>query len=116
MNNFEEYLRQGEPNKAEKAKVWKMAIGLQQVDGLKPSEYLFFENLLPGQNQILKNREMHFHFVPAVNDTVKTQNDPVKEVNDLVNDLVKRMRQLYVEYPKGATLSHQLTCHLKNIF
>lgn len=40
MNNFEEYLRQGEPNKAEKAKVWKMAIGLQQVDGLKPSDYL----------------------------------------------------------------------------
>lgn len=40
MDNFEEYLRQGEPNKAEKAKVWKTAIGLQQVDGLKPSNYL----------------------------------------------------------------------------
>ena len=40
MDNFEEYLRQGEPNKAEKAKVWKTAIGLQLIDGLKPSEYL----------------------------------------------------------------------------
>ncbi len=40
MNSFEEYLRQGEPDKAEKAKIWKTAIGLQQVDGLKPSEYL----------------------------------------------------------------------------
>lgn len=40
MDNFEEYIRQGEPNKAEKAKVWKMAIGLQDVDGLKPSNYL----------------------------------------------------------------------------
>lgn len=40
MENFDEYLRQGEPSKAEKAKVWKTAIGLQQVDGLKPSEYL----------------------------------------------------------------------------
>ena len=40
MDNFEEYLRQGEPNKAEKAKVWKIAIGLQEVDGLKPSSYL----------------------------------------------------------------------------
>lgn len=40
MENFDEYLIQGEPNKAEKAKVWKTAIGLQQVDGLKPSEYL----------------------------------------------------------------------------
>lgn len=40
MENFDEYLRQGEPNKAEKAKVWRTAIGLQQVDGLRPSEYL----------------------------------------------------------------------------
>lgn len=40
MTNFEEYLRQGEPNKAEKAKVWKTAIGLQEVDGLQPSNYL----------------------------------------------------------------------------
>lgn len=40
MDNFEEYLRQGEPDKAEKAKVWKTAIGLQQVDGLTPSDYL----------------------------------------------------------------------------
>ncbi len=40
MDNFEEYLRQGEPNKVEKAKVWKTAIGLQQIDGLKPSDYL----------------------------------------------------------------------------
>ena len=40
MDNFEEYLRQGEPNKIEKAKVWKTAIGLQQIDGLKPSDYL----------------------------------------------------------------------------
>jgi fido (protein-threonine AMPylation protein) len=40
MDNFEEYLRQGEPNKSEKAKVWKTAIGLQQIDGLKPSDYL----------------------------------------------------------------------------
>ena len=40
MDNFGEYLRQGEPHKAEKAKVWKTAIGLQKVDGLKPSDYL----------------------------------------------------------------------------
>ncbi len=40
MDNFDEYLRQGEPGKAEKAKLWKTAIGLQDVDGLKPSDYL----------------------------------------------------------------------------
>lgn len=40
MFNFEEYIRQGEPSKKEKAQNWQTAIGLQQVDGLKPSAYL----------------------------------------------------------------------------
>lgn len=35
-----EYLRQGEPEKIDKSNAWKTAIGLQDVDGLKISEYL----------------------------------------------------------------------------
>ena len=35
-----EYIRQGEPDKVEKSNAWKTAIGLQYVDGLKPSKYL----------------------------------------------------------------------------
>jgi len=40
MFDFEEYIRQGEPDKKEKGIIWQTAIGLQQVDGLKPSAYL----------------------------------------------------------------------------
>lgn len=40
MNEFLYYDRQTEPDKAAKADIWQMAIGLQEVDGLKPSEYL----------------------------------------------------------------------------
>ncbi len=41
MNDtFEEYIRQGEPDKAQRAENWQIAIGLQDVDGLKPSDYL----------------------------------------------------------------------------
>jgi len=40
MTDFEEYIRQGEPDKKEKGGIWQTAIGLQQVDGLKPSAYL----------------------------------------------------------------------------
>ena len=40
MIDFEEYIRQGEPDKKEKGIIWQTAIGLQQVDGLKPSAYL----------------------------------------------------------------------------
>jgi fido (protein-threonine AMPylation protein) len=37
---LEEYVRQGEPNRAEKSAAWQAAIGLQAVDGLQTSEYL----------------------------------------------------------------------------
>ena len=42
MNNdpFEEYLKDSEPDKLSKGYAWSTAIGLQAVDGLKPSEYL----------------------------------------------------------------------------
>ncbi len=37
---FKEYLRESEPDKAGKGYAWSTAIGLQAVDGLKPSKYL----------------------------------------------------------------------------
>ena len=40
MIDFDEYIRQGEPQKREKSYAWQTAIGLQAVDGLKPSDYL----------------------------------------------------------------------------
>ena len=40
MSNFDEYKKQSEPNRYKKAQNWGIAIGLQQVDGLKPSKYL----------------------------------------------------------------------------
>jgi len=40
MDDFEEYKVQVEPDRKEKAEIWEIAIGLQQVDGLKPSAYL----------------------------------------------------------------------------
>lgn len=40
MINFDEYIKQGEPGRKEKAQAWQTAIGLQDVDGLKVSSYL----------------------------------------------------------------------------
>lgn len=37
---FEQYLRSSEPDKVQRAKNWSIAIGLQQVDGLTPSDFL----------------------------------------------------------------------------
>ncbi len=40
LNEYEQYLRQGEPSRRKKALTWATLIGLQQVDGLQTSEYL----------------------------------------------------------------------------
>ena len=37
---FKEYLKESEPDKVRKGYAWSTAIGLQAVDGLKPSKYL----------------------------------------------------------------------------
>ncbi len=39
--DFESYIREGEPDKKEKSITWSIATGLQQVDGLTPSAYLY---------------------------------------------------------------------------
>lgn len=38
--DFDEYIVESEPHKRERAEAWKVAIGLQAVDGLQVSEYL----------------------------------------------------------------------------
>jgi fido (protein-threonine AMPylation protein)/DNA-binding transcriptional ArsR family regulator len=78
MENFDEYLRQGEPNKAEKAKIWKTAIGLQQVDGLEPSEYLIAtaRQNIEGEitiQEVKKRIESYYQQHPSKSDDDRTE-------------------------------------------
>ena len=43
--DFDSYILQSEPEKQENGKLWQTAIGLQQVDGLTPSKYLYERHL-----------------------------------------------------------------------
>ena len=40
IDPFKEYIKESEPDKKKKVYAWRTAIGLQDVDGLKPSQYL----------------------------------------------------------------------------
>lgn len=86
MENFDEYLIQGEPNKAEKAKVWKAAIGLQQVDGLTPSEYLIetAKQNIEGDitiDEVKKRIENYYQQLPITIGTTKTDEDRTEEAD-----------------------------------
>jgi fido (protein-threonine AMPylation protein) len=78
MENFDEYLRQGEPNKADKAIVWKTAIGLQLVDGLTPSEYLIetAKQNIEGKitiDEVKKRLDSYYHQHPNRTDENRTE-------------------------------------------
>ena len=60
MSEFDEYIRQGEPGRKEKAAAWQTAIGLQDVDGLKPSTYLI-EVAKKHENVYLDLCDIHRH-------------------------------------------------------
>jgi len=49
--DFDEYIVASEPHKRERAEAWKVAIGLQAVDGLQVSESLFGCRTSSGQVQ-----------------------------------------------------------------
>lgn len=52
--NFDEYIRQGEPQKKARADAWRVAIGLQAVDGLKNVG-------LPSGDRPPQHRRRHHH-------------------------------------------------------
>ena len=82
ISDFDEYKRLGEPEKKEKSEIWVAAIGLQQVDGLTPSQYLI-ENAkrnIEGEITIYEVKE-------RLNSYYKTK--PVKNPNDRTEEADK---------------------------
>ena len=82
--NFDEYIRQGEPAQRERAEAWRVAIGLQAVDGLKTSEYLqeTARRNIEGEISIDEARELVKTYYQS-----KTQREP-DEDNQQEADLV----------------------------
>ena len=58
--DFDAYIREGEPSKKEKSIAWATAIGLQAVDGLTPSAFLYktAEQNIEGEISIEKAKEL----------------------------------------------------------
>ena len=52
-SDFDEYIRQGEPDTQQKAYNWQTAIGLQAVDGLRTSDSVSYTHLtLPTTSRV----------------------------------------------------------------
>ena len=83
--NFDEYIRQGEPAQRERADAWRVAIGLQAVDGLKTSEYLqdTARRNIEGEITIDEARELVKQYY--ISKTTHDEDDADKEEADKVS-------------------------------
>lgn len=91
QQEFEEYIRQVEPSAKESAHAWKTAIGLQSVDGLKPSSYLLetAKRNIEGDITIDEVRELLDTYYR--NKTTRTAQDKETEEADKVSANIKKI-------------------------
>lgn len=91
--NFDEYIRQGEPAQRERADAWRVAIGLQAVDGLETSEYLqdTARRNIEGDITIDEAREMVKQYY--ISKTAHDDNDTDKEEADRVSANISKLLQ-----------------------
>lgn len=87
-----EYIKQGEPNKVEKTKIWETAIGLQEVDGLKPSKYLIKQakEHIEGNIDIeeVKIRIDEYYEVQGSRKNLKKENEEADKVAVRITELL----------------------------
>ena len=100
--NFDEYIRQGEPDQKEKASYWQAAIGLQAVDGLKVSGYLqdTARRHIEGDITIDEARELVNQYY--ITKTAHDDNDEDKEEADRVSsNIVKVLSSHTFDFTTG---------------
>lgn len=88
---LEKYIRQGEPDRAERSEAWQTAIGLQAVDGLNTSEYLLdtAKEHIEGKITIDEAQErIHSYYEQR---TVRTETENETKEADIVSARITKL-------------------------
>ena len=106
--DFESYIREGEPDKKEKSIAWSIATGLQQVDGLTPSAYLYetAKRNIEGEISIEEAKKLIDSYYESK--TSRTDDDDDKEEADKVS---ARITELLSEKSFSFTPNQLLSIH-----
>ena len=106
--DFESYIREGEPDKKEKSIAWSIATGLQQVDGLTPSAYLYetAKRNIEGEISIEEAKKLIDSYYESK--TFRTEDDDDTEEADKVS---ARITELLSEKSFSFTPNQLLSIH-----
>ena len=110
--DFEEYIRHTDASKKDKTLAWSTAIGLQQVDGLKPSSYLYetAKKNIEGELSFDEAKKLIDSYYESR--TARNQNDERTEEADKVSS---RIAQILSEPSFNFSPSHLIAIH-KRLF
>ena len=83
IQGLEEYIRQSEPDKRERGEVWRVAIGLQQVDGLTTSDYLVdtAKQHIDGEITIAEAKALIDSYYKSASTRHEVENDRTEEAD-----------------------------------
>lgn len=106
--DFDSYIREGEPDKKEKSIAWSIATGLQQVDGLTPSVYLYetARRNIEGEISIEEAKKLIDSYYESK--TARTEDDDDTEEADKVS---ARIAELLSEKSFSFTPNQLLSIH-----
>lgn len=91
IEDFDEYIKQSEPHKREKGYAWQTAIGLQAVDGLRPSDYLIetARRDIEGEITIDEAEQLIKNYYQSKE--VRTAEDDEKQEADVASTNIRRI-------------------------
>ena len=104
--DLDEYIRQGEPSQKEKASIWQTAIGLQDVDGLRTSDYLKATACkhIEGEIDIDEARELIKRYYQSK--TIREPNDEEEQEADKVSaNITKILSSQTLDFSTGGYIS-----------
>ena len=107
--DFEEYIRNTEPEKKDKTYAWSTAIGLQQVDGLTPSKYLFdtAKRNIDGEISIDEAKSL----IDTYYESKTERTDDSKERTEEADKVASRIAQILSEKSFNFSPSHLIAIH-----
>ena len=107
---FKEYLKESEPDKAYKGYAWSTAIGLQAVDGLKPSQFLIDTAIQNIEGKITIKEAKHLIDSYYEEKTVQLSDDERTEEADKV---ASRIAEILFETAFSFSPNEYISIHRK---
>ena len=106
MNEFDQYIRQGEPSQQERAAYWRTAIGLQAVDGLQTSDYLKATALkhIEGEIDIEQARQLIRNYYQS-KATRETIDDDQQEADKASANITKILSSVSLDFSANGFVS-----------